>query len=241
MVDSGLLLRLLHRAHALEPTTDACLWLTVYLCGTGRSERSLVFAEEAARIDPLSGVAAMLPCWAKTFMGLRNEALPMTRQVAARYPDDAVTRFWCGQFAATMGADDEASAILREVTATDLWGTVAVLYCHALAGRAGDVQRLVRDDAVRGLGLVDDQFAWLLAQALTAVGAHDEAIWWLRHGAERGFVNGRFVREVDQMLAPLRGHPDMPDLLAYMDARAAAIARAVDADPGVAPLRSLTP
>ena len=38
VVDSGLLLRLLHRAHALEPTTDACLWLTVYLCGTGRSE-----------------------------------------------------------------------------------------------------------------------------------------------------------------------------------------------------------
>jgi len=54
--------------------------------------------------------------------------------------------------------------------------------------------------------------------------------------AWRSSVNGRFVREVDQMLAPLRSHPDMPDLLAYMEARAAAIARAVDADQGAAPL-----
>jgi hypothetical protein len=54
-------------------------------------------------------------------------------------------------------------------------------------------------------------------------------------------VNGRFVREVDQMLAPLRGHPDMPDLLAYMDARAEAIARAADADHTAGPLRSPTP
>lgn len=65
-------------------------------------------------------------------------------------------------------------------------------------------------------------------------------MWWLRHGAERGFVNVRFVREVDRMLAPLRGHPDMPDLLAYMDGRAEAIARAVDADQETGPLRSVS-
>jgi hypothetical protein len=55
-------------------------------------------------------------------------------------------------------------------------------------------------------------------------------MWWLRHSAERGFVNARFVREFDHMLAPLRSHPDMPDLLTYMEARANAIARAMDAE-----------
>jgi TPR repeat protein len=174
-------------------------------------------------------------------MGLHDEALPTSRYVPARHPDDAVPRFFCGQPAATMGAADEAAATLREVTAADTLGRLAALYCHGLAGQASDVQRLVRDDAVRGLALVDDYFGWLLAQALTAVGAHDEAMWWLRRGAERGFVNARFVREVDRMLAPLRGHPDMPDLLAYMDGRAETVARAMDADQGVGPLRSLTP
>jgi len=99
----------------------------------------------------------------------------------------------------------------------------------------------VEDGGLRALALMDDQLSWLLAQALTAAGAHDDAMWWLRHGAERGFVNARFVREVDRMLAPLRGHPDMPDLLAYMEGRAEAIARAVDADQGAGPIRSLTP
>ena len=241
VVDSGLLLRLLHRAYGTEPTTDACLWLTIYLCQTGRPERAVVFADEAARIDPLSGLAAFLPCFSKTFMGLHDEALPMSRQVLARHPDDTLTRFWCGQLAATMGAVDEASVTLREVTAADMWGTLAALYRHGLAGQASDVQRLVQDGSLRDLALVDDQFGWLLAQALTAVGAHDEAMWWLRHGAERGFVNARFVREVDRMLAPLRGHPDMPGLLAYMEGRAEAIAGAADADQGAGPLRSLTP
>jgi hypothetical protein len=115
------------------------------------------------------------------------------------------------------------------------------LYCHALAGEATGVHRLIRDGSLREIALVDDQLCWSVAQVLTAVGAHDEAMWWLRHGAERGFVNSRFVREVDQMLSPLRGHPDMPDLLGYMDARAAAIARAADANQGAAPLRSLAP
>jgi serine/threonine protein kinase len=49
VVDSGLILRLLHRAYATEPTTDACLWLAVFLCQTGRPERGLIVAEEAAR------------------------------------------------------------------------------------------------------------------------------------------------------------------------------------------------
>ncbi|MGH9255187.1 MAG: hypothetical protein ACRD3C_11535 [Vicinamibacterales bacterium] len=66
-------------------------------------------------------------------------------------------------------------------------------------------------------------------------------MWWLRHGAERGFVNARFVREVDQMLAPLRGHPDMPALLAYMEGCAEAVARAATDDQGARGLRSLTP
>ena len=241
-VDTGLILRLLFRAYALEPTTDACLWLTVFLSATGHSERSLVFAEEAARIDPLSGIATiMLPCWAKTVAGLHDQALLIIRQGLARHPDDAVAQFWCGQLAATMGAVDEAAAALRAVTADDVWGTLAALYRHALAGRADDVQRVLGDDALRGLGLVDDQLCWLFAQVLTAVGALDEAMWWLRHGAERGFVNARFVREVNQMLAPLRGHPDMPNLLAYMSGRAEEIARAVDADLGKGLLLSRNP
>jgi hypothetical protein len=182
-----------------------------------------------------------LPCFTKTLIGLHDEALSMSRHIVARYPDDAVTQFYCGQLAATMGAVDEALATLREVTTADTWGTLAALCRHGLAGQASDVQRLVGDGGLRDLALVDDQVCWFFAQALTAAGAHDDAIWWLRRGAERGFVNARFVREVDQMLAPLRGHRDMPGLLAYMEGRAEAIARAVDADQEAGPLRSLTP
>jgi eukaryotic-like serine/threonine-protein kinase len=238
-VDSGLVLRLLHRAYESDPTSDAGMWLTVYLCQTGRPEQSLVFAENAPRIDPLSGLAVLLPAFSQTFMGLHSEALAMIRHVIDRYPDDSATQFFCGQLAASLGAVDEAILALRKVSAAETWGVLASLLLQGLAGGSAEVQRLVRE--LGGLALVDDQVGWLVAQALTSVGAHDEAMWWLRHSAERGFVNGRFVREVDHMLAPLRCHPDMPGLLTDMGARAEAIARAAGAEEGLGPLRSLTP
>jgi hypothetical protein len=80
-----------------------------------------------------------------------------------------------------MGARVEALATLRTVTADDLWGTLAALFCFALQGQTSDVERLVHEDSVRNIGLVDDQLGWTLAQTLATVGAHDEAMWWLRH------------------------------------------------------------
>ena len=47
----------------------------------------------------------------------------------------------------------------------------------------------------------------------------------LRHAAERGFVNARFVSEIDQLLAPLRTHREFPALVAFMERRATEIAR----------------
>jgi hypothetical protein len=191
-------------------------------------------ADEAIRIDPLSGLAALLPGFCKVFLGLHEEALRMCRDLAARHRDDVVTQFFCGQLAATMGADDDALSILGHVSGPDLWGTLGALLCHAIEHRASDVVRIVRDDSIRQLALFDDQLGWTVAQALAAAGALDEAMWWLRHSAERGFVSARFVRDFDRMLAPLRSHPEMPGLLGYMSARAAAIAEGADPDNGAA-------
>ena len=223
-VDSALVLRLLRWACDVEPNPDAAMWLAVFLSETGRPELAVPFGRRARQLDPVTPVAAAAEAFPFVFAGRAASGLSLSRSAVERDPHDSVTRFFHGVFCAVSGELGEAKAHL-DVVKDSAWGMLAELYRRAWAG---DVQGLHRQLAEPYLVLhtdIDEQNAWFAAQALTIAGEHDEAMRRLRHAAERGFVNARFVSEIDQLLAPLRTHQDFPALVAFMERRATEIAR----------------
>ena len=142
----------------------------------------------------------------------------------ARAPDDGIRRFFHASYLLTAGHFDEARAHIAPDAMDGALRTVAELQRVASGSDAEAVRALTHGAAIRGYAERDDQGAWQVAQGLALAGAHDDAMQWLRLAAERGFVNARFVREIDETLPPLRAHADMPALLAFMEGRAAEIA-----------------
>jgi tetratricopeptide (TPR) repeat protein len=59
----------------------------------------------------------------------------------------------------------------------------------------------------------DFQYSAWMADAYAQVGAHEEALEWLRHAVEIGFYCAEFVARQNEYLAGLRDHPDFKDIV----------------------------
>jgi hypothetical protein len=162
------------------------------------------------------------------FMGRFAEGLGPVEAAVEREPHDVAARYYLGVFSATGGrfefARQQFDRIDREGAA--VWGLLGDAYARSLAGDRDGARQAAENRAVVEIAQVDDQFAWQLAQALAHAGHHDAAMTWLRRATDRGFAAAHFVNQFDQMLAPLRGHAEWRDLLAYMERRRSEIAAA---------------
>ena len=60
----------------------------------------------------------------------------------------------------------------------------------------------------------DFQYSWWVACAYAMLGDADSALDWLENAIELGFLNHRYLGEIDPILAPLRGDPRFQALMA---------------------------
>jgi TolB-like protein/tRNA A-37 threonylcarbamoyl transferase component Bud32/Tfp pilus assembly protein PilF len=223
-VDAALILRLLRRACDAEPHPEAHLWLAVYLAESGRPELGIPYGRRARELDPVTPIACAAEAFPLVFSGRGDAGLRISRSAVERDPHDAVTRYFHAVFCAACGELDEARSHFDAVK-DSAWGTLAEMYRRAWGGDREGLFRLLDEPYLALHTEIDRESSWFAAQALTIVGEHDAAMRRLRHAAKRGFVNTRFVSTMDRLLAPLRTHPEFPELLAYMDRRAEEIAR----------------
>lgn len=225
-VDAGLLLRLLRRAADAERSGGYLLWLAVVLAHTGHAELAAPYARLARDLDPLSPMVTAVASLPALFAGASADSVRELTDVVRRAPRDDMVRLLLGVAQATTGNWTAAVLALRDCAPDGVYGSLAELLRRSLAGDRDGVATLAADAALCRAARRDDQFGWTIAQALAHVGFLDESLGWLQRGAERTFVNVRFVGEVDRMLVPLRAHPEFATLLAHMRRRAAAIAAA---------------
>lgn len=225
-VDSALVLRLLKKAVDAEAITEARLWLSVMLAQTGHTELAKVYAERGFQLDPFTATMGLVYGLVFMIAGDVRAALERSRATVAQNPSDHVMRTYLGILCATAGEFEEALRELRRAEPDGLVGAQRNLFLASLTGDREEVGRLVDQEPLCRLVLVDDQNAWIAAQALAHAGHLDRAMELMQVAMERGFCAAAFVRDRDHMLAPLRTHPAFPALIARMEQRSAEIGKA---------------
>ena len=223
-VDSGLVLRLLKRAADTDPSSESLLWLPVMMAQTGHSRLAVPYANRAFQLDPFNTTVGCATALVLVLDGSVAEGLARATAAIARDSTDHVMRTYTAMLYAMSGDFDTA---LRELQLSQPDGFIRTLrdiYLASLTGQSEEVARLMDDDIVHSLFVMDDQYAWIGAGALAHAGHLDRAMAMLRTAMERGFCASAFVRDRDHMLAPLRSHPEFATLLRRMDERAAQIA-----------------
>ena len=94
------------------------------------------------------------------------------------------------------GKDEQLSIIHR----------MALLWRYAFVGEREKALSWMSPEAVQTCRR-DFQYSWWVACAYVMLGDTDEALDWLENAIDLGFLNARYLGEIDPVLAPLRGDP----------------------------------
>jgi serine/threonine protein kinase len=200
--------RSLRRVLRTFPKDTPALQLYTHVLGWlgGKPDAAAPLAARLVDVDPLNAMSLLMSAMVALFAGRSSEAVELARRMFAL---DPVTPVWRANYAMALSYDqrlDEAEEVTAGVAAqpdSDV-GTWQIGLCRAAwrADRA-EVLRLA-DGPFREAAAWDPEIPWLLATAHAAVGAKDEALFWLDAAVSRGMINYPFLSEHDRYLDTVR-------------------------------------
>ena len=194
---------------ALQLYTHVLGWLV------GKPDAAAPLAERLVDVDPLNAMSLLVSAMVPLFAGRFSEAVEPARRMFAL---DPVTPVWRANYVMALSYNqllDEAEELTEGVAAqpdSDV-GTWWMGMCRAAwrADRA-EVLRLA-DGPYREAAAWDQEIPWILASAHAAVGAKDEALFWLDAAISRGMINYPFLSEHDRYLDSVRSDPRFRQLM----------------------------
>jgi non-specific serine/threonine protein kinase len=211
-----------HFRHALaaEPNNpDALRWLGMFCAYLGKSHEALALSERAIAIDPMAPRMFIPLAYCHWLDGRFEAALAVLEHAGSINPDDPSTKLVRASGVPLLfylGRDDEAIALVESVAKDEkptIFSRLAVLWRYAFSGDRQKVLSLMTPELVQ-ICQRDYQYSCDLACVYAKLGDADSALNWLLNAVELGFLNHRYLGEIDPVLAPLRGDPRFQALMA---------------------------
>jgi hypothetical protein len=161
------------------------------------------------------------------FEGRLGEAATLCAVPYGMSPGNPMMLHWHALTLAYAGRTDDGAAVVGRIArdpGNDVVLRLALMIDRALAPDRDGMNALVTP-AFDLYARHDGQSAWTMAACYAKLGDGEQALAWLEHAIDRGFIPVQFLATVDPFLASLRGDPRFE---ALMD-RARDRQRAVDA------------
>ena len=191
------------------PKDVQALQLSAHILGWlgGKPEAAAPLVARLLDIDPLDPMSRLMSVTVPLFAGRFSEALEPGRRM---FDLDPVTPVWRSNYVMALSYArqlDEAEALTEGVEAqpdSDI-GTWWMGLCRAAwrEDRA-EVLRLT-DGPYQQAAAWDAEIPWALASAHAAVGATEEALFWLDRAIDQGMINHPFLSKHDHYLESIRG------------------------------------
>ena len=211
-----------HFRHALaaEPNNpDALRWLGMFCAYLGKSHEALALSNRAVAIDPMAPRMFIPLAYCHWLDGRFEAALAVLEHAGSINPDDPSTKLVRASGVPLLfylGRDDEAIALVESVAEDEtptIFSRLAVLWRYAFSGDRQKVLSLMTPELVQ-ICQRDYQYSCDLACVHAKLGDADSALDWLENAVELGFLNHRYLAEIDPVLATLRGDPRFQALMA---------------------------
>jgi len=209
--------RFARRSIEIEPNSHVLSSLGAYLGDLGPIEAARLYADEGLALDPLSWISVWSRGYLDMLDGKFEEAFTRLRVGAENFaPGEGWSMFCVGYAAAHAGNTLEAREFFtRSVdAAVPLYSDLSSIF---LARLQSEPTPLPGSFATGGEHLP----AWrtghtsmMAASGLAWCGESEAALMWLEHAVEQGFLNYRYLGDINPFFDGLRGLPSFTDLVA---------------------------
>jgi serine/threonine protein kinase/tetratricopeptide (TPR) repeat protein len=198
------------RSVEIEENSHVLAALGSYLADAGRPDLGRGYANRSLAIDPLSWLSHWAAAYIDLVEGRCGEIIDEMKAAAERLaPGETWSSFSVGH--AAVHIDNEALATeyfqIAARGGDELYSELSRLFLTALSGDHGRTRDLVRGTALERLAKRTGHTSIMIASCLTRVGETDEALRWMDHAVNQGFLNDRYLLEVNPLLKPFREHP----------------------------------
>ena len=194
---------------------DALKWSGVFHAHVGRTAEAAALGERVIAIDPMSPMSYMPLVFAHWMDGRFDLALESLDLAGKVEPSSRILDFTRVLILISMGRHEEAF-LLTERTEKDEQLTIshrlALLWRYAIVGERGKALYWMSPEAVQTCRR-DFQYSWLVACAYAMLDDFDTTLDWLENAVDLGFLNHRYLGEIDPFLVPLRGDPRFQALM----------------------------
>jgi hypothetical protein len=158
-------------------------------------------------VDPLTSINLTMYGMVAMFDGNYPEALGWTQRSVDMDPANPTPRMMHALMLAANGRREEAVALLDTVagdTSTMAWARLAPAMSCALRGERDALLRIMTPE-LRAAAAWDEVFAWWVADCFALVNEADEAIDFLEHAVQCGFINAPWLSKYEPFLESVRG------------------------------------
>ncbi len=207
----------LERVLSTDPNDqDALMWLGVFYAHGGRLAEAAALGERLIAIDPIAPMSYAPLALAHWMDGRFDEALGVMERAGRLDPGLGIWEDLRVLVLIAVGRRGEAVALADRIEkgpTFSVFDRVALLWRYAAAGEPESALRWMTPEALETCRR-SYQKSWWVAGAYLMLGDADSALDWLENSIERGFVNHRYLAEIDPILARLRGDARFQALMA---------------------------
>ena len=209
------------QALAVDPDCiDALLWLSgSYNFHAGKPSAAEPLIKRVIEIDPLTPINFLWLGLIQFMGGQFDQALSSLRKMEMLEPESIFPKFWCVYVLAWKREHDKAFELIDQIIkdkshdmAHKIFAEWCLFFKYALQGEKTRALETISED-VKMYFWNDPELPWLGACNYALINEKEEALNWLEHAIDRGWINYPLFAEKDPFLENIRGEERFKKLM----------------------------
>jgi len=205
------------RALAVDPNNfDGLVWLPCFCAYLGKTEGIMPYMERLLRVEPHHPLSHFTEGLVNIMDGKFSAALHTLRVCYESYPQDYLTQWIYAQILLYSHLYDQANSVIEKMVenAPDfvmgkfVWSTALGLSQKKTEGLS-----ILKDPNIEALARGDLGASYYLAESYAVLDQKREALDWLEHAVDLGFMNFPFLNETNPLLENIRNEPRFKNLM----------------------------
>jgi TolB-like protein/tetratricopeptide (TPR) repeat protein len=190
---------------SLESGGESLFWLGYLHALAGQMDMARVFAERAARVDPLNDLGYDLWGIIEIYGGNFNKAATLLKRAleinhaAMHYLFLAIALYYAGN------REESVSCLKKFGNEPGVPDSMSNMWLAAI--RHDEKEFLKYSNLVKEYAIHDKEVSWFLADCYSIMGNTDESLYWIENAINMGLINHIFFSEVDPNLNEVRTDP----------------------------------